>query len=109
VREKDATLRALMVEPDFTDSEISFGEMAMHAGRAFSLGDDADGEAIRVGKQLVEIQGSLVLVESAEFEQLAPLLAKLASVGQQSTDSLAIHSSRRIQRADQKATAQAAG
>jgi hypothetical protein len=42
-REKDPLLRALMVEPDFTDSELAFGgEMAMRAGIAFSLGDERE-------------------------------------------------------------------
>jgi hypothetical protein len=49
-REKDATMRALMVEPDFTDSEISFGEMAMHAGKAFNLGDAGGGECDSCGE-----------------------------------------------------------
>jgi hypothetical protein len=100
-REKDAALRAWMVEPDFTDAEIAFGgEMAMRAGRAFSLGDETDEEqarTVRVGKQLVEIQGSLVLVESVPFEQLAPLLARLASVGGPNTDGWAVNASRQIQ------------
>ena len=56
------------VEPDFTDSELAFGgEMAISAGKAFSLGDEVQGEMIRVGKQLVEIEGSPVLVESVKF------------------------------------------
>ncbi|MCL4790254.1 MAG: hypothetical protein KJ070_26310 [Verrucomicrobia bacterium] len=89
--ERDARLRALMVEPDFTDSEISFGEsMAMRAGRAFSLGDEAQARSIRVGKQFSEIDGLPVLIEAVEFEQIEPLLARLAALERSGTGGLAI-------------------
>ncbi len=51
-REEDPVLRAQMVEPDFTDSELTFASgMAMRAGTAFSLGEEAERRLIRVGKQ----------------------------------------------------------
>jgi hypothetical protein len=103
-REKDPVLRALMVEPDFTDSQISFGgEMAMQAGKAFSLGDEAEESAIRVGKQWTEIGGLPVLIEAVEFQPLEPLLEGLASVVRPNSGGLAVNSSRQIKRAKEQA------
>lgn len=98
-RESDPLARALMVEPDFTDAEIAFGaEMKMRAGTAFSLGTTAGADRIRVGKQFVEIEGMPVLIEAVEFQQLEPLLARLAVVEHSRTNGLALNSSRQIKR-----------
>jgi hypothetical protein len=103
-RETNPALRAQMVEPDFTDSEIAFnGGMAMRAGTAFSLGEETKGRSVRVGKQFVEIGGLPVLIEAVEFQQLEPLLAGLASAERSETRGLAIHSSRQVKRAKEQA------
>lgn len=103
-RENDPLLRSLMVEPDFTDSELSFGgSMAIRAGKAFSLEDEAKANSIRVGKQWTEIGGLPVLIEAVEFKQLEPLLARLATGRQQDTSGLAFNSSRQIKRSQAQA------
>jgi hypothetical protein len=102
-REKDPVMRAQMLEPDFTDAELDFGSMAMRAGTAFALGEEAEGRTIRVGKQFIEIEGQPVLIEAVEFKQLEPLLAGLASVERADTSGLAIHSSRQVKRAKEQA------
>jgi len=79
-REKDPLVRAQMVEPDFTDSALDFGEMAMRNGTAFALGDAAETQPIRVGKRFEIIAGRPVLTESVEFKPLEPLLAHLSAV-----------------------------
>lgn len=84
-----------MVEPDFTDAELSFGvEMAMRAGKAFSLGtgdEETPERSVRVGKQMQTIGGKPVLIEAVEFSQIEPLLARLAAVATPKTDRLAIN------------------
>lgn len=102
--ETNPVLRALMVEPDFTDSELPFGGvMAMRAGKAFSLGEDTEGPSIRVGKQFQMNGGRPVLIEAVEFKQIEPLLARLAAVERSDTSGLAINSSRQIKRATEQA------
>jgi hypothetical protein len=102
-REKDPLLRAQMVEPDFTDSELDFGEMAMGAGTAFTLGDTAEGQAIRVGKRFEMIDGRPVLTEAVEFKQLEPLLARLAAVERPKSGLFAVNASRQIKHATKAA------
>jgi hypothetical protein len=102
-REESPLLRTLMVEPDFTDSELDFGSMAMGMGKAFALNAQGDKDSIGVGKQYQMIAGLPVLIEAVEFKMLEPLLAHLASGRQPDTRGLAINTSRQIKRARQQA------
>jgi len=95
-REDDPVLRAQMVEPDFLDSHLDFGGMAMGAGAAFTLGNAAEAPTIRVGKRYDLIDGRPVLTEAVEFKLLEPLLAGLAAVVHRETGMFAINSSRQM-------------
>ena len=98
-REKDPVLRAQMVEPDFTDSRISFGEMSMGSGIAFTLGDATEAHSIRVGKRFEMIAGRPVLTEAVEWRELEPLLSRLSSAGKFNGRKYAVNSSRAIPQA----------
>lgn len=100
--EKKPALRAQMVEPDFMDSHLDFGQMAMGAGLAFVVGNTADERAIRVGKRFEVVAGRPVLTESVEFKQLEPFLAGLAAVGGQTGRMFAVNSARQIPGAKEK-------
>jgi len=79
--EENPANRRVMVEPDFIDNSLTFGNMTMGAGKAFvidassqssSVGDDAP-----VAKQFTLIDGKKVLIESVEYNSLQPLLILL--------------------------------
>jgi hypothetical protein len=78
-QEEDPLVRQAMVEPDFEDDILFFGEATiMSEGKAFSLGLDAETEAtLPVGKRLDWINGRPVLFEEVEFSALEPLLRQL--------------------------------
>jgi hypothetical protein len=85
-KELSAEVRSTMVEPDFTDHNLTFGgKMRMGAGgRAFCIGQGAPGErreTVPVGKRFEAIQdgGSerRVLIEAVEYQKATPLLRML--------------------------------
>ncbi len=84
-QETNVATRASMVEPDLVDETLKFGdEMVMPPGRAFRSGAAASAQrGVRVFKQLVTVDGRLVLVEAVEWDAVRAALDKLP---QQSAD-----------------------
>lgn len=84
--EKDTELRKQMVEPDFTDSTLTFGSLRMGRGKAFTEGTLSGGkiaEEILVGKRFEIIDGRKILIEALPLEKVQSILNKLpvATVG----------------------------
>ncbi|MBX3744752.1 MAG: hypothetical protein KF833_05535 [Verrucomicrobiae bacterium] len=83
--EENPAIRRSMVEPDFTDHLLVFGqEIRMLIGRAFALdeelNDGAGGEPgteIPVGKEFQRIDGRTRLIEGVEYQAIAPFLEDL--------------------------------
>ena len=70
-QETDPERRRTMVDPDFTDELLEFGETQIGSGRAFSLGNQggvADQEvSVPVGKTWERIDGRDFLIEKVEY------------------------------------------
>ncbi len=75
--EKDPATRQQMLEPDFTDTILDFGDYKMGTGTAFPLKDAADPSQIPVGKRLSIIDGRPILIEAVEWKAARPLTAGL--------------------------------
>jgi hypothetical protein len=82
----DANVRPTMLEPDFSDQNLTFdGKMRMGAGRAFSIDSHGNGQpgrdSIRVGKHFESITdgGSerRVLIEAVIFRDAQNLMRAL--------------------------------
>jgi len=86
-REKDPTARQQMVEPDFTDSTLSFGtgKLRMAQGRAFTTGGGQSPignpqsamSTVPVGKRFEIIDGRKILIEAVPVRSVQPMLDKL--------------------------------
>jgi hypothetical protein len=83
----DPRIRALMVEPDFLDEELSFGGMQLQQGRAFYL-ENALGkrperheDTVIVGKQWLQQDARTILLESVEFTSIQPFIKNLPDLG----------------------------
>lgn len=76
--EENPANRRVMVEPDFIDSSLTFGNMTMGAGKAFVIDafpqSSTDAGSAPVAKLFTVIDGKKILIESVEFENLLPLL-----------------------------------
>jgi hypothetical protein len=83
LREKDTEARKQMVEPDFTDSTLTFGSLRMARGKAFATGGPTVQEAasapdaVTVGKRFEVIDGRKILIEAVEHRSASSLLDKL--------------------------------
>jgi hypothetical protein len=89
-RESDPLVRAAMVEPDWVDTSLDFGEMKVGLGKAFSLGKPTAGAHLPVGKRWVITEGRPVLIEAVEFKVLEPLLAGLQALNENLADPVAL-------------------
>lgn len=75
--ETDPSVRAQMLEPDQVDQRLDFGAMRMDAGSGKAFVEPESGNAVRILKEWKEIGGRRFLIESATYEELAPLLDSL--------------------------------
>jgi hypothetical protein len=75
--ETDPVVRQQMVEPDFTDSLLDFGEYKMPTGTAFEMKDAADAPRVPVAKRFSVIEGRPVLIEAVEWQAAKSLMAAL--------------------------------
>jgi sugar lactone lactonase YvrE len=76
--EQDQNARNVMAEPDFTDQELKFGAFRISMGRAFSLDQNKDVDAIPVGKEWGSTPlGQTFLIESLEYPPAKPSLDAL--------------------------------
>ena len=80
--ERDAAVRASMVEPDFVDTELSFNGMKMTVGKAFITPTPTNAAApfllpTRVGKTFLNLEGRRVLIEAVEHRRVREALNKL--------------------------------
>lgn len=75
--ETNETVRAQMLEPDQVDQRLDFGAMRMDAGSGKAFVEPESGNAVRILKEWKEIGGRRFLIESATYEELAPLLDSL--------------------------------
>jgi hypothetical protein len=78
--ETDPLARSLMVDPDFTDTTLGFGDIKMGPGRAFILGNGQERDSIPVGKHIEVISNRPVLIESVKYSDLRPLISRLATI-----------------------------
>jgi len=76
-REMDAVVRASMVDPDITDQDLDFGDIAMPTGSAFLAGEQTSDDRVEVQKRWHQTEGRTFLVESIPLPALAPLFAQL--------------------------------
>ncbi|HKQ39002.1 MAG TPA: Ig-like domain-containing protein, partial [Verrucomicrobiae bacterium] len=75
--EKESEQRKVMIEPEFTDSTLTFGGgLRMGPGRAFDL-QEPHGRTAPVGKKLLDVKGRRVLIEGVEVRRVQNLLGKL--------------------------------
>src|SRR5439155_12613242 len=77
---EDPIARAGMVEPDFTEQSLSFGQVQLGTGKAFA--DDSDPSAaaagaVAISKRWQVIDGRTFLLEAAQYPAVQPLLEKL--------------------------------
>lgn len=83
--QNDPALRQAMVEPDLTDSTLTFGRMTLGPGKAFALAARSQPQpelpSSPVAKQFTVIEGRKILIESVEHHGLAPLLRDLPAAG----------------------------
>jgi hypothetical protein len=70
------------------DAVVDFGSMQMGPGQAFAEEAAETGEPVRVGKEWKKLDGRQFLIESIFYEDLIPLMAKLASPDQARLDSI---------------------
>jgi hypothetical protein len=62
-RETDPVVRALMAEPDLTDTTLQFGDVYIGPGRAYALNRPAEFGRPRVLKSWIEVNRLPVLVD----------------------------------------------
>jgi hypothetical protein len=81
----DPTQRAAMASPDVVDETLKFGSMTMGLGRAFPVGGMPTNQpGLTVPKQLLNIGGRNILIESVPWQAASAALSKppqSASIG----------------------------
>lgn len=75
--EPEPDLRKQMVEPDFTDTILEFGDYSMPTGTAFEMNEAASPSKVPVAKRLSVIDGRPVLIEAVEWQAAKPLMSAL--------------------------------
>ena len=69
--EQNQTVRAQMVTPDLIDEMLGFGHFTFGAGRAYMVPKATPQDAgAPVGKQLLNVNGRMLLVESVEYKSI---------------------------------------
>jgi hypothetical protein len=81
-KERESVMRPMMVEPELTDSTLTFGQMTLGPGRVFALGGSVQethshgvGSA-PVGKRFEVIDKRKFLIESVAYQSLEGLLSQ---------------------------------
>lgn len=92
------------------DATIDFGASSIGAGRAFAedaRSDQADEPSVPVGKEWKLLEGRRFLIESVQYEDLAPLMEKLPTLDEARVEQLKTKVSRTAALPKAKTTRQA--